>query len=71
MGPFAKCKSINKQKSIIEEFSFELIKRDERFCIAAIGWVLREYSKIDAGFVRRLLNEYENWTDKVVIKLDT
>ena len=66
--PFAQCKSLEKHKSLIEEFSIELIKRQERFCKTAVGWVLREYSKIDSDFVKRFLIENENWTTKEVIK---
>ena len=66
--PFAQCKSLDKHQNLIEEFSIELIKRDERFCKTAVGWVLREYSKIDPSFVTRFLYEYENWTTKEVIK---
>ncbi len=66
--PFAQCKSLEKHKSLIEEFSIELIKQQERFCKTAVGWVLREYSKIDSDFVKRFLIENENWTTKEVIK---
>lgn len=66
--PFAQSKSLDKHKSLIEEFSIELIKRNERFCKTAVGWVLREYSKIDSGFVTKFLDENENWTTKEVIK---
>lgn len=66
--PFAQCKSLTTHKNIIKEFSVELIKRDERFCKTAVGWVLREYSKIDSGFVSGFLDEYKNWTSKEVIK---
>ena len=66
--PFAQSKSLEKHKHIIEAFSLELIKRNERFCKTAVGWVLREYSKIDPGFVERFLIENENWTTIEVIK---
>jgi len=66
--PFAQCKSLVKHKILIEAFAIELIKRKERFCKTAVGWVLREYSKIDPGFVTRFLHEYEKWTTKEVIK---
>ena len=66
--PFAQCKSLEIHKSIIEEFSIELIKRNERFCKTAVGWVLREYSKIDPDFVRRFLFNNEIWITKEVIK---
>ena len=66
--PFAQCKSLGKHKIIIEDFSIELIKRNERFCKTAVGWVLREYSKIDYDFVTRFLFENKHWTTKEVIK---
>ena len=65
---FAQCKSLDNHKGIIEDFSLELIKRNERFCKTAVGWVLREYSKKDSGFVTRFLVENENWTTKEVLK---
>jgi len=66
--PFAQSKSLDIHKNLIEEFSIELIKRNERFCKTAVGWVLREYSKIDSGFVTRFLDDNEIWTTKEVIK---
>jgi 3-methyladenine DNA glycosylase AlkD len=66
--PFAQCKTIEQHKNTIMEFSTELIKREERFCKTAVGWVLREYSKIDSNFVREFLSEFENWTTKEVIR---
>jgi len=66
--PFAQCKTIEKHLEIIEEFSIELIKREERFCKTAVGWVLREYSKIDSDFVKGFISKYENWITKEVIR---
>jgi 3-methyladenine DNA glycosylase AlkD len=66
--PFAQCKTIAQHKNIIEEFSTVLIKRDERFCKTSVGWVLREYSKIDSNFVTKFLSDFENWTTKEVIR---
>ena len=66
--PFAQCKTIGQHKNIIENFSVELVKREERFCKTAVGWVLREYSKIDSDFVTKFLSTYENWTTKEVIR---
>jgi 3-methyladenine DNA glycosylase AlkD len=65
---FAPCKSHAKHKKVIEAFSIELIKREERFCKTAVGWVLREFSKTDAGFVAGFLNKYQSWTTKEVIR---
>lgn len=64
--PFAQCKTITDHVGIIRKFSAELIKREERFCKTAVGWVLREYSRIDKGFVVGFLNEYQDWATKEV-----
>lgn len=66
--PFAQCKAIDHHENTIREFSAELIKRDERFCKTAVGWVLREYSKFDHNFVVGFLSEFENWTTKEVVR---
>lgn len=66
--PFAQCNKIDLHENIIKEFSIELIKRDERFCKTSVGWVLREYSKIDKNFVTGFLSEFENWTTKEVVR---
>lgn len=66
--PLAQCKTINQYEKIIREFSIELIKREERFCKTSVGWVLREYSKIDSDFVTIFLSDFENWTTKEVIR---
>ena len=66
--PFAQCKTIAQHENVIKEFSTELIKRDERFCKTAVGWVLREYSKIDSDFVIKFLSDFENWTTKEVVR---
>lgn len=66
--PFAQCKTIDQYEDIIKEFSAVLIKREERFCKTSVGWVLREYSKINRDFVIAFLSDFENWTTKEVIK---
>lgn len=66
--PFAQCKTIDQHENIIKEFSIGLIKRDERFCKTSVGWVMREYSKIDKNFVKTFLADYENWTTKEVVR---
>ena len=66
--PFAQCKHIEKHTETILQFSTELIKRQERFCKTAVGWVLREYSKIDPKFVTDFLENHKKWTTKEVIK---
>jgi 3-methyladenine DNA glycosylase AlkD len=66
--PFAQCKTIEKHINIILTFSECLIKRDERFCKTAVGWILRQYSKINEKFVIEFLERNKNWTTKEVIK---
>jgi len=66
--PFAQCKTIAQHEAVIEKFSAELIKRDERFCKTAVGWVLREYSKVDEEFVLKFLSDFERWTTKEVVR---
>jgi len=66
--PFALCNNIAEHKNTIQQLSNELIKREERFCKTAVGWVMREYSKIDGGFVTNFLNEHEKWTTNEVIR---
>ncbi len=66
--PFAQCKTIEEHISIILTFSECLIKRDERFCKTAVGWVLRQYSKINETLVIEFLERNKNWTTKEVVK---
>ena len=66
--PFAQCKSIGQHREMIAELSKTLIQRDERFCKTAVGWVMREYSKIDPLFVTDFLEKYQEWTTTEVIK---
>jgi len=65
--PFAQCKSLKAYNLVITQFSETLIKRPERFCKTAVGWVLREYSKIDRSFVISFLEQYMDYTTKEVI----
>ena len=66
--PFAPCKTIGNHRESITFLSQTLIKREERFCKTAVGWVLREYSKIDKDFVMQFLKDHEDWTTKEVIR---
>ena len=66
--PFAQCKTIAQHSGTILRFSEVLIKREERFCKTAVGWVLRQYSKIDDRLVTDFLEQYKNWSTKEVIK---
>ena len=69
--PFAQSKKIERHTETILQFSTELIKRQERFCKTAVGWVLREYSKTDTKFVTDFLENHKKWTTKEVIKNST
>ncbi len=66
--PFAQCKSLKAHNLVITRFSETLIKRPERFCKTAVGWVLREYSKIDDRYVISFLEQYADYTTNEVIK---
>lgn len=66
--PFAQCKTISEHQSVIEEIAEKLIQREERFSKTAVGWVLRQYSKIDKEFVIKFLDKYEEFTTKEVVK---
>jgi 3-methyladenine DNA glycosylase AlkD len=65
--PFAESRSISKHTNTILSFSELLIKREERFCKTAVGWVLRQYSKTDNEFVTSFLDKHEKWLTKEVI----
>ena len=64
--PFAQSKTITAHLPTISQFSKVLIRREERFSKTAVGWVMREVSRIDPGFVRSFLQEHEEWTSKEV-----
>lgn len=66
--PFAQCKTLDQHKDTVNVFATVLIKRKERFCKTSVGWVLREYSRIDKDFVTAFLTENEKWTTKEVVK---
>jgi 3-methyladenine DNA glycosylase AlkD len=56
--PFASVKSMAMHSKTIYSFSDILIRRDERFAKTAVGWVLREYSKLDVDFVLGFLSKH-------------
>jgi 3-methyladenine DNA glycosylase AlkD len=65
--PFAQASNIQDHKAEIRKLASELIKRNERFCKTAVGWVLREYSKVDAIFVLDFIDEHKtSFTAEVV-----
>jgi len=49
--PFAHVKNIADHSKSIKLFSDILIRREERFAKTAVGWVMREYSKLDEAYV--------------------
>ncbi len=49
----------NTDTALLTEVIMRLSNSSEFFIRKAIGWVLREYSKTDAGFVRRFVQEHE------------
>lgn len=65
--PFAESKNISRHSKTILSFSEFLIKREERFCKTAVGWVMRQYSKTDSELVTSFLDKHEEWLTKEVI----
>lgn len=60
--PFAASKQMKDHRKEIERFSDILIRREERFAKTAVGWVMREYSKIDEDFVLDFLSRHVKHT---------
>lgn len=60
--PFASAKSMAMHPKTIYSFSDILIRRDERFAKTAVGWVMREYSRLDVNFVLDFLNRHVKYT---------
>lgn len=60
--PFAHSRHIRDYSTYIENFADILIRREERFAKTAVGWVLREYSKIDQEFVLGFLSRHMKYT---------
>ncbi len=60
--PFAQVAAITGYTREIEHFSDILIRRKERFAKTAVGWVLREYSKVDEEFVLDFLSRHVKYT---------
>ena len=65
--PFAQSKNMANHTETILRFSTELIKREERFCKTAVGWALREYSKVDSELVINFLEEFGHFASKEVV----
>ena len=60
--PFALSKHIGDHSKTIVRFSDILIRREERFAKTAVGWVMREYSKLDEEFVLDFLSKHVKHT---------
>jgi 3-methyladenine DNA glycosylase AlkD len=60
--PFALCRHIGEHAKTIERLSDILIRREERFAKTAVGWVMREYSKVDEEFVLDFLSRHVKYT---------
>lgn len=56
--PFAQCKTLKEYLELVDMFNKSLIKREERFCKTAVGWVLREISKFDKNYVVKFLETH-------------
>lgn len=66
--PFAQCKTISVHRKIINTFSIVLIKREERFAKTAVGWVMRQFSKVDKNYVLQFLEQYKHHTTAELVK---
>lgn len=66
--PFAQCKTLKEHTELVDRFSIVLIKREERFCKTAVGWVLREISKLDKNYVEKFLEVHRQFVTLEVIK---
>ena len=66
--PFAQAKTLGQHCTAITRASFLLIRRPERFAKTAVGWVMREYSKIDEEFVLEFLSKNVKYTTAEVKK---
>lgn len=60
--PFASAKTMGMYPKTIYSFSDILIRREERFAKTAVGWVMREYSRLDVDFVLDFLNKHVKHT---------
>jgi len=66
--PFAQCKTLREHLKVVNEVLGFLIKREERFCKTAVGWVLREISKSDKNYVLKFLEVHRQFITQEVIK---
>jgi 3-methyladenine DNA glycosylase AlkD len=64
--PFAVCPRKEDYAPVIERGADILIRRPERFAKTAVGWVLREYSKVDEAFVLNFLSRHVKYTTSEV-----
>lgn len=64
--PFAQCKTLETHLELIDMFNKSLIKREERFCKTAVGWVLREISKSDKKYVIKFLEDHNTYVTSEV-----
>lgn len=66
--PFAQCISLSEHLGIVDEFNKSLIKRNERFCKTAVGWSLRELSRLDERYVKGFLEAHHAFVTSEVKK---
>jgi len=60
--PFARSKIIGDHTNTIKRFADILVRRNERFAKTAVGWVMREYSKVDEDYVLEFLSRHVKHT---------
>jgi 3-methyladenine DNA glycosylase AlkD len=61
---FANLAKENKYTSLLLESNKILIKREERFAKTAVGWILRELSKVDEQIVVNFINANKEYFSK-------
>ncbi|MBX3006852.1 MAG: DNA alkylation repair protein [Melioribacteraceae bacterium] len=66
--PFAQCKTLKEHLEIVDAFNKQMIKRNERFCKTAVGWSLREISRLDKGYVKGFLETHNTYLTAEVKK---
>lgn len=59
---FAQAKSLHRYPREVRVMSDILIRRPERFAKTAVGWVMREYSRIDKDYVNDFLSRHVRYT---------
>ncbi|MDF1574048.1 MAG: DNA alkylation repair protein [Bacteroidales bacterium] len=60
--PFSQVKNLGAYSKTIKRFADIMIRREERFAKTAVGWVMREYSRLDEAFVLEFFSSHVKHT---------